>query len=220
MRKNNKRDWDFVYDFYWADNSVESARSETIRNKSEVFSEIDKIIEKDSELNFILFEKFGPEHPISQLWLESETDLKASIYLAFGGYYRQAIAILRNWLELTLLAIYYSNHWKEYKLWKQKEYQAPIGKSLIKKVFDNKGLELQDKCENLYSLLSGFSHTQGIDKYQLQKGRDNVPRYLDKPFDLWFTLLKKSSMMNACLLQFFFKKELKNAIIKKSNKRV
>lgn len=136
-KKKHSNNWGFVFDFYWSDDSSESVRSNTFDKKKEILPEIERIINEDSEMNFKLFEKFGLQHPVFQLWLESETDIKASIYLCFGGYYRQAIAILRNWLELTLLAIYFSTHSQEYEEWKKGIKKAPIGNTLIRKVFKN-----------------------------------------------------------------------------------
>ena len=202
--------WNFAFDFYWSDKSRASVRSETLKDKKEFFPEIEKIIDKNSELNFKLFEKFGAQHPISQLWLESETDIKASVYLCFGGYYRQAIAILRNWLELTLLAIYFSERPQEYEEWKKGIKKSPVGKPLIRKVFkegDKKIVmkeKLEKECEEIYDKLSIFTHSRGIDKYKLQEGRDNVPRYLEKSFNLWFELFKATWKVNKDLLKMFF----------------
>ena len=209
-KKKHSNNWSFVFDFYWSDESNESARSNTFAKKKEIFPEIERVINEDSEMNFKLFEKFGLQHPVSQLWLESETDIKASIYLCFGGYYRQAIAILRNWLELTLLAIYFSERPQEYEEWKKGIKKSPTGKSLIRKVFkeDDKKIVMKEKlekeCEEIYDKLSIFTHSRGIDKYKLQEGRDNVPRYLEKSFNLWFELFKATWKVNKDLLKMFF----------------
>ena len=212
MKNNEEKEyqsWSSIFDFYWSDESGESVRFNTFKNKKEFFPEIEKIIDEDSELNFRLFDKFGAQHPVSQLWLESETDIKASIYLCFGGYYRQAIAILRNWLELTLLAIYFSKRPQEYKKWKKGIEKSPTGRSLIRKVFkdDDEKIamkkELKEECEEIYNKLSTFTHSRGIDKYKLQEGRDNVPRYLEKSFNLWFKLFKETSKINRDLLKAF-----------------
>jgi len=212
--KNNKErrhnNWGFVFDFYWSDESSESVRFDTFKNKKEFFPEIEKIIDEDSKLNFRLFEKFGVQHPVSQLWLESETDIKASVYLCFGGHYRQAIAILRNWLELTLLAIYFSKCPYEYEKWKKGVKKSPTGRILIGKVFKNEmkkittKKKIKKKCKKIYGKLSVFIHSRSIDKYKLQEGRDNVPRYLEESFNLWFKLFKETSKINRDLLKAFF----------------
>jgi len=204
------QNWSFNFDFYWSDESSESARFDTFKNKKEFFPEIEKIIDEDSEVNFRLFEKLGAQHPISQLWLESETDIKASVYLCFGGYYRQAIVILRSWLELTLMAIYFSKYPQKYKKWKRGIEKSPGGNNLISKVFENgkKEIALKKKIKErrirMYDKLSAFTHSRGIDKYKLQEGRDNVPRYLEKSFNLWFKLFKETSKINKDLLKAFF----------------
>lgn len=64
--------------------------------------------------------------------------------------------------------------------------------------------ELEKECKEIYDKLSIFTHSRGIDEYKLQEGRDNVPRYLEKSFNLWFELFKATWKINKDLLKMFF----------------
>lgn len=194
----------FTFDLGFSDMYVdESVRFDTFRNKKKQLFEVRNLIEVDSILNHAVFAKLGAEHPSSQLWLESETDLKASIYLVLGGYYRQAVATLRNWLEITLTGIYFNQYYKgpnsRYNQWKAGVRQSPKWPHLLDSLFRRAGFSaadtrtnLRQELTNLYSELSSFVHSRGIEIYDLQNGRDNVPRYIEHSFDLWFSLAKRT----------------------------
>ena len=64
--------------------------------------------------------------------------------------------------------------------------------------------KIEERCRRMYDKLSTFTHSRGIDKYRLQEGRDNVPRYLERSFNLWFKLFKETSKINEDLLKVFF----------------
>jgi len=197
----------------------ENVREDTFKHKLEELIKVKDIIEVDSIINFALFETLGNEHPSSKLWFESETDLKASIYLSLGGYYRQAIGCLRNWLEITLIGVYYSNYYKgknsRFGQFINGKRQAPIGKNLFNSLFRRKNFENADNkfgfkkyLENLYNELSSFIHCKGVEQYKLQDGRDNVPRFLMQSFDIWFKFLKRTAGMNVSILIIAYHQQL------------
>jgi len=202
----------------------ESVRSITIENKFEELEHIRKIKEGDSIVNFVLFMKLGEKHPSAQIWLETETDLSSSIYLMLGGYYRQALMCLRTWLELTLIGIYYNKYYKEgtsrYNQWKTNQRQSPTWKNLLDSLFTrpefqnaNKSINLRRELEVLYTELSAFVHNRGMSKYKLQNGRDNVPRYVENAFDVYYKMLQKTFDTLVLILFVSYQKEL--AYVKK-----
>lgn len=197
----------------------ESVRSTTFEKKYEELEKIRNIKSGDSIVNFILFAKLGEEHPSAQLWLETDTDLSSSIYLLLGGYYRQALMCLRNWLELTLIGIYYNRYYKEktsrYNQWKEGERQSPTWRDLLDSLFSRTEFQkadnligLRKKLEILYNELSEFVHNRGMSKHQLQEGRDNVPRYVENAFNIYYEMLQRTFDLLVLVLFTEYKNEL------------
>lgn len=134
--------------------------------------------------------------------MDFPSDLRASFYLLLGGYYRQAILCLRNWLEMRLLGIYFGlaeRDKSKYSDWKLGKFEAPFGKRLIKRLFSiakfqkaDKQVGLRDNLKILYAELSAFTHGAGLEKYDLQANTDNVPRHNGTSVDLWFILMKRT----------------------------
>ncbi len=61
---------------------------------------------------------------------------------------------------------------------------------------------------DVYSFLSLQTHAKGLDIYNLQDGRDNVPRYLPKAFDLWYEKVLETFDALCFLYRVFFPKEI------------
>jgi len=197
----------------------ESVRSITFENKSEELEHIRRIKNADSIVNFVLFAKLGGEHPSAQMWLETETDLSASIYLMLGGYYRQALICLRTWLELALIGIYYSKYYKgetsRYNQWKSNQRRSPAWKNLLDSLFTrpefksvDKAIDLRCKLKTLYTELSAFVHNRGMAQYKLQDGRNNVPRYVEHAFDTYHRMLQETLNMLILVLFVAYTNEL------------
>jgi hypothetical protein len=161
------------------------------------------VMQVEEAINFSLLQALGHEHPSPQIYaLDFPSDLRASFYLLLGGYYRQAILCLRNWLEMRLLGICFGlveqDHSK-YEDWKLGKFEAPFGKRLIGRLFaraefqkaDNR-FGLRARLKSLYSELSAFTHGAGLEKYDLQANTDNVPRYNSASADLWFALMNRT----------------------------
>jgi len=202
MKKEDEREYEGVHsrlDFFWSDYS----RFQTFLNRKDRVREVLRIRDAFNSLRYVLFECFGVKdthHPVYELVsLESELDFDASILLAFGGYYKQALMCLRNVFELPYCAMYYDNHREEYSLWKKGQRRSPsFSKNILEFVFKETNLrEHKDrwkpKIKSQYTYLSQFVHTSAIDKTELWKGRDNVPRFLPRSFDRWFDDLKNVS---------------------------
>ncbi len=88
------------------------------------------VIDAGSIISFGVGSSLPSEHPVPQLWLETQTDLQSTIYLAYGGYFRQAFTILRCWLELSIYGVYFAEHYEQqptsrYKAWRNRHREAP-----------------------------------------------------------------------------------------------
>lgn len=187
------------FDWYFADISKrDGARFHALEDKGKETSVLIKLVEADSLVHFSLWSELPKNHPVGELWLESQTDLLATIYLAYGGFFRQALAILRCWYEIAIHGVFFSNHYGQptspYEQWRKGQRNAPVcmrdvarslasRQDMIVRVSED---TIFEKLNPLYSFLSQQTHAQGLDIYNLQEGRDNVPRYLPKSFDIWY----------------------------------
>jgi hypothetical protein len=60
------------------------------------------------------------------------------------------------------------------------------------------------KIDPVYGFLSRQTHAQGLDLYDLQEGRDNVPRYLPKSYDIWYSKMLSAFDAVCFLYRLFF----------------
>ena len=75
------------------------------------------------------------------------------------------------------------------------------------------------KLDPLYSFLSQQTHAQGLDVYDLQRGRDNVPRYLPRSFDIWYKKVLEVFDIFCFLYGIFYVNEI-TAYIRKSDAEI
>jgi len=209
-----------VFDWYWADGSSESARSDALRSQPAETECLMEMISADSLLHFALWAVLGDSHPVGGLWSETQTDLQATIYLAYGGFFRQALTVLRTWFELVVHAVYFSDHYGQptgrYEKWRIGDRNAPAKMEAIAvSLSGRRGKQLNvdadailGELQPIYSVLCDQAHGSGLDKYKLQDGRDNVTRYLEKSFNLWFESLLKCLNAGCFLYRAFFRGEL------------
>jgi len=206
--------FDLGFSDIWKDESV---RHITFEKKNKDLKLLKNVINADSIVNsFLSFER---DHPQPQLWMESQTDLMASIYLVLGGYYRQGFVCLRTWFEITLLGIYYSKYYKgkdsRYNQWKKGVRHSPNWRNLIESLFSrtefqvaDASINLRSELEKFYTELSAFVHNRGMLKYDLQKDRDNVPRFVDHAFDLYLEKLLQTFNMIVLVLYTYYKQDM------------
>jgi len=175
----------------------ENVRELTLREKTDVLDKAVGMMSAEEAMNFSVFSALGEKHPSAEIYaVDFPSDLRASIYLLLGGYYRQAILCLRNWLEMRLLGVYYglvSRDEKEYREWKEGKDKGPFGQRLIGQLFSLVGfrsfderLRLRSRLESLYRELCAFTHGGGLERYNLQSETDNVPRLNPESVELWF----------------------------------
>jgi len=95
--------------------------------------------------------------------LEAGTDLEASILLASNLYYRQALQMLRNYLEGLVLQLYFCNNRSDFEKWKAGSYKVPPlrGKDGLLENLQSKGVlppDLSKLASDMYGDLNSSIH--------------------------------------------------------------
>lgn len=183
-----------VFDFDWSDMyKDESVRQVTLKLEQGRQELLIKINSSISNLSYAIFDMLGYDQPFSYTWYEYNTDIHSSVYLAYGGYYRQAIGLLRSWLELVLAGLYFEKRLvDDFKNWRVGKFRTPSIQTTIKSIWLTDKPSWVINLENFTDELDSFVHNRGIDKSRLQSGRDNVPRYIPHSYDIWYQYFKKS----------------------------
>jgi len=187
----------FAFDLGFSDFCKdENVRQLTLQAKLGKLEQATELMTVEENMNHSIRNKKGAKHPTAEIYaIDFPSDFRASVYLLLGGYYRQAILCLRNWLEIRLTGVYFSfinPDLKQYADWKRGKKRAPIGQGLIKSLFsraefhkiDNK-VGLRERLRNLMAELSAFTHGSILEQYDLQSKTDNVPRFNPQSVDLW-----------------------------------
>lgn len=164
-----KQDPFMSFDWYFTDVSKrDAARYHALNDKQEKTSILMNLVEADTLVHFALWSELPKNHPVGELWLESQTDLLATIYLAYGGFFRQALAILRCWFEIAVNGVFFSANYiqktSRYKQWRQGQRIAPaniqnIVRSLASRqdvVVNVDKVTILKKLKTLYSFLSNI----------------------------------------------------------------
>lgn len=183
-----------------------------ILNESNDYLEQDtEIREKVEEYNWIVRSLFEliPE-TIESFWsghifpiAEAEYELECSVVLCKLGFYKHAIASLRNILELGLLSVYWDIDDKSYidiQNWFKSMESTPTRRDIFLKletshnikIFDNKQ-KIFEKTSALYKKLSNFSHTKGFgySSRKLNKNHSNVNNFNELSLRKWFELMRE-----------------------------
>jgi hypothetical protein len=220
-----------TFDWYFTDASKDAARYLALENRPSETSILMELISADSLVHFALWSELPSNHPVAELWLETQTDLQATIYLAYGGFFRQAFTVLRSWFEIAVHGVFFSAHYGQstsrYEQWRNGKREAPanmrkIAASLAARSSNSIKLDeaaIFQKLDPIYSLLAQQVHGQGLDVYDLQAGRDNVPRYLSKSYDLWFKKLLDSFDAVCFLYWAFFQDEIASYLTKSGQEK-
>ncbi len=95
--------------------------------------------------------------------LEAGTDLNASILLASHLLYKQALQMLRNYLEGMVLQLYFCHNYGDFEEWKSGEYKVPFlrGKNGLLEILMGNGIldpDLSKLASDLYGDLNGCIH--------------------------------------------------------------
>jgi hypothetical protein len=183
---------------------------EILNGSNEFIEQNKEIKEKIEEYNWIfrsLFELI-PE-TVENFWsghvfpvTEAEYELECSIVLCKLGFYKHAIASLRNVLELGLLSVYWDIDDKSHidiQNWLKSMESTPFRKDVFKKLKTNQNIKTLDekqqifeKTTALYTRLSNFSHTKGFGYSSriLNKHRSNVNSFNEDSFKKWLGLMR------------------------------
>ncbi len=212
-----------TFDWYFTDISQEdAARYHALKARPLETEILQDLIKADSIVSFALWSELPKNHPVSELWAETQPDLQASIYLAYGGFFRQALTILRSWFEINVHGVFFSAYYGQptarYEQWRKGQRNSPAKMKELSKSLASRQDKLmpvdQDtifqKINPIYTFLSRQTHAQGLDIYNLQEGRDNVPRYLPKSYDVWYSSMLSSFDAICFLYRIFFSQHLAN----------
>ncbi len=211
-----KRNPFYVFDWLFTDASDDAARRFALIHRPKETEVLMDLIDVDALIHFPIWDVLPKEHPVGELWLETETDLKATIYLAYGGFFRQALTVLRSWFEIAVHGVYFSDHWgqptERYEEWRKGERNAPahiqdLARALASRTDMSMKVDepaILARLEPVYSVLSKQAHAQGLDVFNLQEGRDNVPRFLEKSFDIWYRKVLEAFDAMCFLYEIFF----------------
>lgn len=95
--------------------------------------------------------------------LESEDELECSLLLASNFYYKQAVQVLRSFLEEVVLPINFCENVTEFSQWKENNYRTPPlrGRDGLIKRLVGKGIltnEIANAVSVLYDDLNGYIH--------------------------------------------------------------
>lgn len=134
---------------------------------------------------------------------EAEYELECSMVLCKLGFYKHAIASLRNVLELGLLSIYWDIDDRSHidiQNWLKSMESTPFRKDVFKKLKTNLNIKNLDdqqqifqKTAALYGRLSNFSHTKGFGYSSriLNKHRSNVNSFNESSFKKYLGLMNE-----------------------------
>ncbi len=181
----------------------ENVREKTIAEHEQGLSRALSIAHAEEAVCFSFFNRLGSEHPAAQLYsLDFPSDLRASLYLLLGGYYKQSLICLRSWFEMRMLGVYFgfvATDSKLYEEWKAGQARAPYGSGLVGRLFGraefqraDARVQLRSRLTQVYSELSEFTHGGGVEKHDLQHDTDNVPRYSRRSVEYYLELLNRT----------------------------
>lgn len=210
-----------AFDWEYSDaNEKVGARYEALRQRPSETSVLMDLVNADSLVSYALWSELLKGHPVGELWLETNTDLLATIYLAYGGFFRQALTVLRAWFEIAVYGVYYSAHYgqlsERYEQWRQGMRNAPANMQVLARALATRQdmvipateADFGGKLVPIYGSLSEQVHAQGLDVHDLQDGRDNVPRFLPRSFDIWYQKALESFNSVSFLYRVFYPKEI------------
>ena len=135
-------------------------------------------------------------------YMESCREAQSSIVLALHGSYKNAVQILRGWLELVVAGIYYDHHQSEGQHWLEKGRYMRF-KSFKSKLQHEKVLSTQtfEQVSKTWEKLSVYVHSLArvLEGTCAETGYGAVfPEYNQRYFDEWFNFLLE--IYNLCCI--------------------
>ena len=184
---------------------------EILNASNEYLEECREVKGRIEDSNWVLNSLFEliPE-TVENLWsghifpiTEAEYELECSIVLCKLGFYKHAIASLRNVLELGLLSVYWDIDNKSHidiQDWFRSMESTPFRRAVFLRLQTNPNIQVFDekkkifeKTSALYSKLSDFSHTKGFkhSSRMLNKHRSNVNSFNESSLKRWVVLMEE-----------------------------
>ncbi len=193
---------------HWVDEEAGKVLKKTNRSKSRhKVKKADEIFSQWFDWSSVFLVEFDlPDEKIQYFtitYIGSLREVQSSIILALHGSYKNAVQILRNWLELTVAGIYFDHHITEGKKWNEEkgfihftDFKKSLEqeKVLSKKTVSAITIKWQDLSQYVHSCaetLEGFSD----DGYSMI-----APSYNQKNFDDWFDFLRETYELCSVLL--------------------
>jgi hypothetical protein len=152
-----------------------------------------------SSLGFILMEEEGSDNVDFYMAMETRADMEASTLMALSGFYRHANLILRGWLELTFLGLWFNNGQELFDKWFEDAPDSPFRnrgwfrKKWVHQLLSeppfrrfNRKYGLADDTLNLFEKLSKATHAKGKGIHETQTRGNSVTRFRKDSFKLWF----------------------------------
>ena len=212
-----------AFDWDYADQFEDSARRTALDNRPAETDILMSLAKANSLIHFGLLCELSEHHPVAEMWLESQTDLLASVYLAYGGFFRQALAIVRSWFEIAVHALFFSAHYGQ----PTGARNAPANMPALARSLANRPDKLVNidestilaKLDPIYSFLCEHVHAQGVDVHNLQQGRDIVPRYLPRSFEVWYEKLLEAFDSVCFLYKLFFSQHIASHLAKSETEK-
>jgi hypothetical protein len=135
-------------------------------------------------------------------YLESSREVQSSIVLALHGSYKNAVQILRNWLELIVAGIYYDHHQAEGKAWEEKGYYTRF-KTFKSRLERDRVLSTETlrDISSAWERLSAYVHSLArvLEGASAKTGYGAVfPEYNESYFNKWFGFLEE--IYNLCCI--------------------
>lgn len=190
--------------------SEELTREETIRRRSRELAMASEIEGMWIAIGNGVLNDVSTECATFFIGCETTLDIRASIQAALCGYYRQANMILRCWLEMSVVGVFFDDHPERFEQWQNDVRNSPSfrdqwlehlfgGEPYVE--FENR-YNLSLEVSSLYSELSKFTHGRGWDRWGLSSiSRIGLNHYDEDFFDSWFSNLK-STFEIVCTILF------------------
>jgi len=143
-------------------------------------------------------------HYFQIAYMESCREVQSSIVLAFHGSYKNAVQILRNWLELTVAGIYYDHDQTEGQNWQRKGHHLKF-KTFKRRLERDRLLSAEtfQEISEAWEKLSAYVHSLGpiLEGTRAETGYGAVfAEYNQKYFDEWFGFLTEIYSLCCILL--------------------
>jgi len=180
---------------------IEEAIKNTMENERQKLEDVYTLWGACINWSFLLMNE---KTPSSYLTLETQADMEASALMAICGFYRHANLILRGWLELSFLGLWFDNNPELFKKWLKDEESSPFRrrgwfrKRWLTQLLNEKPYrefeskyKLSEEALNLYGKLSKATHAKGEKFLETLDRGDTVTRYRTDSFQKWFLNLKK-----------------------------